>query len=109
MYNARRCGASRGGNKLRKISPNPLQSNPLHSTPIHSGMLRIVAALCLVLIGCVCGVHSDSNTTSVVDVFSQGEGGYFCIKIPSMVVLRSGDIVAFAEGRMHSCSDYTWV
>jgi sialidase-1 len=41
-----------------------------------------------------------------VDVFTRGEGGYFCIKIPSLTVTPSGALLATGEGRLDSCSDY---
>lgn len=41
-------------------------------------------------------------------VFQRGEGGYYCIKIPSLLKTSNGTLVAFGEGRMFSCSDFTW-
>lgn len=41
-------------------------------------------------------------------VFSRGEGGYYCIKIPSLITTAKGTLIAFGEGRMFSCSDFTW-
>ena len=41
-------------------------------------------------------------------VFQRGEAGYFCVKIPSLLFLESGDILAFGEARMHSCADTAW-
>ena len=41
-------------------------------------------------------------------VFQRGEGGYYCIKIPSLLTTTSGTLIAFGEGRMFSCSDFTW-
>ena len=43
-----------------------------------------------------------------MQVFTRGEGGYFCIKIPTLIALASGTLIAFGEGRKHSCSDFTW-
>ena len=40
-------------------------------------------------------------------VFTHGEGGYFCIKIPSILTTSQGTLLAFGEARMFSCSDYT--
>lgn len=40
-------------------------------------------------------------------VFSRGEGGYYCIKIPSILTTSRGTLLAFGEARMYSCSDYT--
>jgi sialidase-1 len=40
-------------------------------------------------------------------VFTRGEGGYFCIKIPSILTTSKGTLLAFGEARMFSCSDYT--
>ena len=43
-----------------------------------------------------------------VIVFSRGEGGYYCIKIPVLLTTAKGTLIAFGEGRMLSCSDFTW-
>ena len=41
-------------------------------------------------------------------VFERGEGGYYCIKIPALLTTAKGTLIAFGEGRMFSCSDFTW-
>lgn len=38
-------------------------------------------------------------------VFTAGESGYTCFRIPAMLVTQSGDLLAFAEGRKNGCSD----
>eukprot|EP01084_Bolivina_argentea_P106603 190717_1 len=43
-----------------------------------------------------------------VNVFTKGENGYFCIKIPDLILTINGTLIAFGEGRMGSCSDFTW-
>lgn len=43
-----------------------------------------------------------------VNVFSRGENGYFCIKIPDIILTQNGTLIAFGEARMFSCSDWTW-
>ena len=40
-------------------------------------------------------------------VFVNGAEGYACYRIPSIVRALNGDLVAFAEGRVESCSDST--
>jgi sialidase-1 len=49
----------------------------------------------------------ESQATPWVDVFTRGEAGYFCIKIPSLTVMPSGALFATGEGRLDSCSDFT--
>lgn len=44
----------------------------------------------------------------VVDVFTRGENGYYCIKIPSLTALQDGSLLALGEGRRESCSDGAW-
>eukprot|EP00927_Polykrikos_kofoidii_P008585 TRINITY_DN13575_c0_g1_i1.p1 TRINITY_DN13575_c0_g1~~TRINITY_DN13575_c0_g1_i1.p1 ORF type:complete len:531 (+),score=64.78 TRINITY_DN13575_c0_g1_i1:49-1641(+) len=38
--------------------------------------------------------------------FSSGEAGYFCIKIPSVIKTHNGTLLAFAEARNETCSDF---
>ena len=38
-------------------------------------------------------------------VFKNGESGYACFRIPSVVQTADGSILAFAEGRQNSCRD----
>lgn len=39
-------------------------------------------------------------------LFQPGEGGYSAFRIPSIIVLPSGRILAFCEGRMHGLQDW---
>jgi sialidase-1 len=41
-------------------------------------------------------------------VYSSGENGYACIKIPVLLRSISGRLLAFAEARMITCSDFAW-
>lgn len=45
-------------------------------------------------------------SSSVLDVFTSGEGGYSCFRIPALLRTPSGGYALFAEGRNKSCSDY---
>lgn len=38
-------------------------------------------------------------------IFVSGEDGYACYRIPAVIVVPNGDVLAFAEGRKNSCSD----
>eukprot|EP00750_Incisomonas_marina_P030423 INCI750.1.p1 GENE.INCI750.1~~INCI750.1.p1 ORF type:complete len:380 (+),score=49.90 INCI750.1:217-1356(+) len=51
-------------------------------------------------------VHSSGP--SPVTVYERGEEGYFCVKIPSLLYLQSGAILAFGEARKFSCADTAW-
>ena len=44
--------------------------------------------------------------TSVV--YSSGESGYACIKIPVLIRTFNDTLLAIAEARKHSCSDFAW-
>ncbi|MCB0689832.1 MAG: exo-alpha-sialidase [Saprospiraceae bacterium] len=44
-------------------------------------------------------------TESPSTVFQAGEEGYTCFRIPAIVQCKSGDLLAFAEGRKNGCSD----
>jgi sialidase-1 len=47
------------------------------------------------------------NPLSFMPVFVNGSEGYACFRIPSIVRATNGDLLAFAEGRVESCSDST--
>lgn len=39
-------------------------------------------------------------------VFTNGEDGYACFRIPALVVMGSGELLALAEGRVNNCLDH---
>ena len=53
------------------------------------------------------GWRSDSSVVSAVP-YASGEGGYNCIKIPVLLQTAAGTLLAIAEARRHSCSDFAW-
>jgi sialidase-1 len=67
-----------------------------------SGGLDVMLFLSALLISL-----ESAPVVPVVDVFSRNEGGYYCIKIPSLTVLANGQLLALGEARVGSCSDYT--
>ncbi len=83
------------------------QSPPLNTGAAIKGMglstshCHLARAILLALIGIVAAGPG-------VDVFTAGEAGYFCIKIPSLLATPSGALLATGEGRHDNCSDYTW-
>ena len=46
-----------------------------------------------------------SFSTSTV-VFEAGESGYYCIKIPYLLLTSNKTFLAFAEARINGCGDY---
>lgn len=52
-------------------------------------------------------VTGQENPVRTVPVFVNGTEGYACYRIPSIVCAANGDLLAFAEARLESCSDST--
>lgn len=52
-------------------------------------------------------VGGQENPLQFVPVFVNGTEGYACYRIPSIVRALNGDLLAFAEARLESCSDST--
>ena len=52
-------------------------------------------------------ITGQGQSPSITPVFVNGQEGYACYRIPSIVRAINGDLVAFAEGRVESCSDST--
>lgn len=50
--------------------------------------------------------HATGAFFEETDLFVAGEDGYACYRIPSIIKAPNGDLLAFCEGRLHSCSDY---
>lgn len=56
----------------------------------------------------LCGHVSMSISMEIV-VFSHGEEGYHCVRIPSLFRTRRGTLLAFGEGRIGNCNDNTQI
>lgn len=67
----------------------------------------IIAATFLLKISFASSSVSASSASSRVDVFVRGEGPYYCIKIPYLFSTQKGTLIALAEARYNSCSDFT--
>ena len=71
-------------------------------------LLNILTALVAVL-GLLGRGHCKAPTDAVT-VFQRGEGGYYCQKIPYLLLTSSGALIAFAEGRgrngRSACDDF---
>ena len=55
----------------------------------------------------VVSLSGPADTLRRIPVFSNGSEGYACYRIPSIVCVANGDLLALAEGRRDSCSDST--
>ena len=62
--------------------------------------------VCLMAVFASAAVTSLPSGLPLVDVFSFGEGGYYCMKIPYLFTTQSGTLLAFAEARHVTCYDW---
>ena len=63
---------------------------------------------------CLCNltifVTSTTLSSSLIDVFTSGQEGYACYRIPAIVIHpTTGELIAFAEARKFNCNDHGWV
>ncbi len=72
---------------------------------IHESMTFARLSALAVLVA-LFGVSCCQPPPSAAEVFSIGEQGYSCIKIPYLLVTRSGVVIALAEARINSCWDW---
>ena len=76
-----------------------------YGPPHASAALLLTLALC-----CCCTLASSAPSTGVpVDVFVGGTGGYACYRIPALLLLPDGGLLAFAEARKYNCGDHGFV
>ena len=52
-------------------------------------------------------VNGKQQSLELNPVFENGKEGYACYRIPAIVRATNGDLLAFAEGRIETCSDAT--
>ncbi len=48
----------------------------------------------------------NTQTFSEQALFTNGDNGYKCFRIPAILTAPNGDLLAFAEGRVKGCNDY---
>lgn len=51
-------------------------------------------------------IGQDIQLFSEQPIFLNGQDGYACYRIPAIVKSVNGDLLAFAEGRVHGCNDF---
>ncbi|MSS84631.1 neuraminidase [Actinomycetaceae bacterium WB03_NA08] len=75
---------------------------------------RMIVRRVGIAVGCVLGLSLFISGTAGADaideidqqvLFSRGQEGYFCYRIPALVTTNEGELLAFAEGRTSSCAD----
>ena len=77
------------------------------------GSLCAITALTIVVGELQSMTHSSSKTKleniTQTAVYTAGEGGYYCFRIPALLFTNKGTLLAFAEGRGRTtnvCSDH---
>ncbi len=73
-----------------------------------SGMIKRsagVAAICTSAVA-LSAVQVTAGVFESSTVFTSGESGYTCIRIPTIIKANNGMLLAFAQGKYGSCSDF---
>ncbi|HNY01132.1 MAG TPA: sialidase family protein [Bacteroidales bacterium] len=71
-------------------------------------MFRILSLFCTLFV-LLCSpepAESGSFPGDPIPVFPIGEGPYSCYRIPALLALPGGELLAFAEGRKTGCADF---
>lgn len=76
-----------------------MTQSPAHS---HTGIPFLWLLLAASLLLCL----QTAFAQAPVPVFPLGEGGYACYRIPALLALPDGALLAFAEGRKNNCQDF---
>jgi sialidase-1 len=51
-------------------------------------------------------IYQEVKAQAYVPVFPLNSEGYSCYRIPAIISMKGGDLLAFAEGRKNNCSDF---
>ncbi len=54
----------------------------------------------------VCQKPANSGISDPLPLFLPGQGPYACYRIPALLALPDGELLAFAEGRKTNCADF---
>ena len=65
----------------------------------------LLGIIILLLNSCNSEMKMQVKLESTTPVFISGSDGYACFRIPAIISLANGDLLAFAEGRVGGCSD----
>ena len=96
-------------NGMRKVQTSTRVSPPKRYWSVQAFIDRKKPIPCNKISGRLHFVTWDVDVpynTSVV--YSSGESGYACIKIPVLIHTLNNTLLAIAEARKHSCSDFAW-
>jgi sialidase-1 len=101
-----------GINPLKSRNPTPAARNAPTQT-MGRRTLCVAAAVCVVGAGAgrpaAAGTGAGPAPPALTDVFVGGQGGYACYRIPALLQIPGGALLAFAEGRKNNCNDHGYV
>ena len=67
--------------------------------------MKTYVSLALSLLAAAVSVHIEGAAQQLSYVYRNGEEGYQCFRIPTIVATKAGTLLAFAEGRKDNCGD----
>ncbi len=68
--------------------------------------MKSVLYILIAQLVCFVGISQDVQSFQEQPIFRNGSDGYACFRIPAIIKVSNGHLLAFAEGRVSGCNDF---